>query len=139
MDEEITKELIDEAVSNPANASVTDLSDKTAVYFDQKAWGATWEAANSLCADEITLDTLAKRSADELDFVYPFSIENLIETTSADDLEFRTEVDVSDDYRYQTISRIRRRFDRLEEDLEVLDENHDSLGEELRDVICEDD
>lgn len=48
-------------------------------------------------------------------------------------------IDVSDDYRYQTISRIRRRFDRLEEDLEVLDENHDSLGEELRDVICEDD
>lgn len=48
-------------------------------------------------------------------------------------------IDVSDDYRYQTISRIRRRFNRLEEDLEVLDENHDSLGEELRDVICEDD
>lgn len=46
-------------------------------------------------------------------------------------------IDVSDDYRYQTISRIRRRFDRLEEDLEVLDENHDSLGEELREVVCE--
>lgn len=45
--------------------------------------------------------------------------------------------DVSDDYRYQTISRIRRRFDRLEEDIEVL-EAHDTLADELREVVCED-
>lgn len=48
------------------------------------------------------------------------------------------EADVKDDYRYQTISRIRRRFDRLEEDLEVL-ETHDSLADELRDVVCQED
>lgn len=44
--------------------------------------------------------------------------------------------DVSDSYRYQTISRIRQRFERLEEDLNHLDEHHDSLGDELRDIVC---
>ncbi|SEQ04188.1 hypothetical protein [Natrinema salaciae] len=92
MDEEIPKELIDDAVASPNNEAVADLSDKTVIYFDQKAWGATWEAANSVGADATTLDTLAKRSADELNFVYPFSIENLVETTSASDLEFKTEL-----------------------------------------------
>ncbi|WP_254762258.1 hypothetical protein [Natrinema marinum] len=90
MDEDIPKELIEEAVSNPKNDVDADLSDKTIVYFDQKAWGATWEATNSSDADNVSLDTLTKRSGDELDFVYPFSIENLIETTSASDLEFKT-------------------------------------------------
>lgn len=92
MDEEIPKELLDEAISNPENDADADLSDKTVVYFDQKAWGATWEAANSSDADKDSLDTLAKRSVDELDFVYPFSIENLIETTSASDLKFKTDL-----------------------------------------------
>ena len=47
--------------------------------------------------------------------------------------------DVSDSYRYQTISRIRKRFDRLAEDLDLLDEHHDTLGDELREVVCEED
>lgn len=47
------------------------------------------------------------------------------------------EGDVSDSYRYQTISRVRKRFDRLAEDLEHLDEHHDTLGDELREVVCE--
>jgi hypothetical protein len=92
MDEEVSKKLIDEAVSNPENETVSDLSDTTVVYFDQKAWGATWEAANSSDTDNNYLDTLAKRSTEELNFVYPISIENLIETTSASDLEFKTEL-----------------------------------------------
>ncbi|MBX0288677.1 hypothetical protein EGH22_20310 [Halomicroarcula sp. F28] len=92
MDEELSKELFEEAVSNPENETVADLSDKTVVYFDQKAWGATWESANSLGDNSITLNTLSKRSADELDFVYPFSVENLIETISASNLEFKTEL-----------------------------------------------
>lgn len=92
MDDEIPEELIDAALSNPENESEADLSDKTVVYFDQKAWGATWETAHSSKADENSLDTLAKRSVAELDFVYPFSVENLIETTSASDLEFKTEL-----------------------------------------------
>jgi len=43
--------------------------------------------------------------------------------------------DVSDDYRYQTISRVRKRFRRLEGDLEALGE-HGELLEELREVVC---
>lgn len=46
------------------------------------------------------------------------------------------EADISDDYRYQTISRVRRRFDRLKTDLEYL-EHHDTLADELREVVCE--
>lgn len=48
------------------------------------------------------------------------------------------EADVSDDYRYQTISRIRKRFKRLEDDLEAL-ETHGDLADELRDIVCDDD
>ncbi len=92
MDEEIPKEMLDKALSNPENESDTDLSDRTVVYFDQKAWGATWEAANTSDADKPSLDTLTECSADELDFVYPFSIENLIETTSASDLDFKADL-----------------------------------------------
>lgn len=45
--------------------------------------------------------------------------------------------DVTDNYRYQTVSRIRRRFQRLEDDLEALDA-HGDLGEELRDIVRDD-
>lgn len=45
------------------------------------------------------------------------------------------EADVTDSYRYQTISRVRKRFDRLEEDLQLLDEHHDSLADEIRGII----
>ena len=45
------------------------------------------------------------------------------------------EADVTDSYRYQTISRVRKRFDRLEEDLQLLDEHHDSLADEIRSII----
>lgn len=47
------------------------------------------------------------------------------------------EADVSDSYRYQTISRVRSRFDRLDGDLRALEE-HGDLLEELRDIVCED-
>lgn len=43
--------------------------------------------------------------------------------------------DVEDSYRYQTISRVRSRFGRLEGDLEALRE-HGDLLKELRDVVC---
>lgn len=45
--------------------------------------------------------------------------------------------DVTDEYRYQTISRIRARFTRLDDDLEAL-AKHGDLLDELRDVVCED-
>lgn len=45
------------------------------------------------------------------------------------------EADVTDDYRYQTISRVRKRFERLEGDLEALEE-HGDLADELRSIVC---
>ena len=44
--------------------------------------------------------------------------------------------DVNDDYRYQTVSRVRRRFMRLKADMRALD-NHGDLADEVREVICE--
>lgn len=47
------------------------------------------------------------------------------------------EADVTDSYRYQTISRVRKRFERLEKDIEAFEE-HGQLDEDLREVVCED-
>ena len=44
------------------------------------------------------------------------------------------DADVEDSYRYQTISRVRARFARLEEDLEAL-EKHGDLADELREIV----
>jgi hypothetical protein len=45
------------------------------------------------------------------------------------------DADVEDSYRYQTISRVRARFGRLEEDLKAL-EKHGDLADELREIVC---
>jgi hypothetical protein len=45
--------------------------------------------------------------------------------------------DVEDIKRYQAISRVRNRInDELTKDLQVLEEHHAELLEELRDVVC---
>lgn len=44
--------------------------------------------------------------------------------------------DVSDSYRYQTISRVRKRFEQLDDDLDAL-EAHGDLLKELREVVCD--
>ncbi|WP_241432977.1 hypothetical protein [Halorubrum tebenquichense] len=46
------------------------------------------------------------------------------------------DADVSDSYRYQTISRVRKRFDQLDDDLDAL-EAHGDLIDELREVVCD--
>lgn len=46
------------------------------------------------------------------------------------------EADISSSYRYQTISRIRSRFDRLEGDLDVF-QKHGDLLKEFREIVCE--
>jgi hypothetical protein len=46
--------------------------------------------------------------------------------------------DISDEYRYQTVSRIRSRLQRLEDDLDALDA-HGELGDEVREIVCEED
>jgi hypothetical protein len=45
--------------------------------------------------------------------------------------------DITDEYRYQTVSRIRSRLQRLDDDLEAL-EAHGDLAGELRDIVCDD-
>lgn len=45
------------------------------------------------------------------------------------------DADVKDSYRYQTISRVRARFNRLGDDLDAL-EKHGDLADELRDIVC---
>ncbi|WP_114578542.1 hypothetical protein [Saliphagus sp. LR7] len=45
----------------------------------------------------------------------------------------------SDSRRYQATSRVRRRIEEeLTQDIEVLEEHHPDLLEELREVVCED-
>jgi hypothetical protein len=44
--------------------------------------------------------------------------------------------DITDEYRYQTISRIRSRLQQVEADLDALDA-HGELGDELREIVCE--
>ena len=49
------------------------------------------------------------------------------------------EADVSDSYRYRVVTRVREKIERIGEvDLRVLDEHHDTLGDELREVVCDD-
>lgn len=46
--------------------------------------------------------------------------------------------DVSEKYYYRVVARVRQKIEQLEEDLQVLDDSHDSLGDELREIVCED-
>lgn len=47
------------------------------------------------------------------------------------------EADVKDEYRYQTISRVRKRMEQIEGDIEAM-EAHGELADELRDMVCKD-
>ena len=46
------------------------------------------------------------------------------------------EADVTDKYRYRVVTRVRDKIEKLEDDLAVLDEHHDTLGDELRATVC---
>lgn len=48
----------------------------------------------------------------------------------------KREAGVSDKYYYRVVSRVRDKIERLEADMEILDDNHDTLGEELRETVC---
>ena len=48
------------------------------------------------------------------------------------------EADVEESYYYRVITRVRDKIEKVEDDLEVLDEHHDTLGDELREIVCED-
>lgn len=45
------------------------------------------------------------------------------------------EADVSRDYVYQIRHRVREKIQRLAADLEILDEHHPDIAEEVRDVV----
>lgn len=48
----------------------------------------------------------------------------------------RGEKDVSEKYYYVVVTRVRNKIKRLDADLDALD-HHNSLGDELREVVCE--
>jgi len=50
----------------------------------------------------------------------------------------RGDADVSEKYYYRVVTRVRDKIEHLEEDLALLDENHDTLGDELRNIVCDD-
>lgn len=49
----------------------------------------------------------------------------------------RGDADVSDNYRYRVVSRIRTKIENIDEDIEILAENRVDLLEELREVVCD--
>jgi len=51
----------------------------------------------------------------------------------------RGDDDVSEKYYYRVITRVRQKIELLDEDLELLDEAHDTLGDEMREIVCDDD
>jgi non-homologous end joining protein Ku len=46
------------------------------------------------------------------------------------------DADVSDNYQYRVVSRIRTKIENVEEDVEILAENQEDLLDELREVVC---
>lgn len=49
------------------------------------------------------------------------------------------EADVSEKYYYVVVTRVRNKIEGINDDLAFLDDHHESLGDELRDIVCEDD
>lgn len=48
------------------------------------------------------------------------------------------DADVSDNYRYRVVSRIRTKIENIDEDVEVLADSREDLLKELRNAVCED-
>ena len=46
------------------------------------------------------------------------------------------EADVSDNYRYRVVSRVRTKIENVCEDVEILSDNREDLLEELQEVVC---
>lgn len=57
--------------------------------------------------------------------------------TAREEEILRREADVSDNYYYRVVSGVRGKIKRLDHDLEVLDENHPKLANELRETVCD--
>lgn len=48
------------------------------------------------------------------------------------------EADVDEKYFYTVVSRVRNKIEGLEDELEFLDEHYETLGQEMREVVCDD-
>jgi hypothetical protein len=49
----------------------------------------------------------------------------------------RGEADVSDNYRYRVVSRIRTKIDNIDDDVEILAENRQDLLKKLQQIVCD--
>lgn len=87
-DPHISQETVNEALAKEGSGG--NVSDKTAVYFDQNVWGSFVEEDSNVDSDAFL--ELTKKSVNDANFIYPISIENLIETVSHADREFTKEV-----------------------------------------------
>lgn len=47
------------------------------------------------------------------------------------------EADVSDNYRYRVVSRIRKKIKNVDKDASILNNNREDLFDELQEVVCE--
>ncbi len=47
------------------------------------------------------------------------------------------EADVSDNYQYRVVSRIRTKIDNVDDDVEILAENRQDLLEKLQQIVCD--
>jgi len=57
--------------------------------------------------------------------------------TRTDRERISRQVDVSDNKRYESASRVRQRIGELEKDAERLEEHHPKLYRELREAVCD--
>jgi hypothetical protein len=48
------------------------------------------------------------------------------------------EADVDKKYFYTVVSRVRNKIEGLEDELDFLDEHYETLGQEMREVVCDD-
>lgn len=72
----------------------------------------------------------------EVDTTHMAKSRGLITDTERDRISGRE--DVSDSKKYQAVSRVRRRInEELPKEIELLEEHHPELLEELREVVCE--
>jgi hypothetical protein len=48
------------------------------------------------------------------------------------------EADVTEKYYYVVVTRVRKKIEGVEKDLRFLEQNHNTLADELRDIVCDD-
>lgn len=57
--------------------------------------------------------------------------------TETDRAQISGDADVDENKQYQAVSRVRDRLDELRRDVEILEEHHPDLLEEVKEAVCE--